>query len=280
MGVADDINNTSGITGIQKRGNKWAANIVVKSKFYWLGSYKNIEDAVKIRKQAEKHLKKGDFAVWFEQNHPFRQPNNTSGVTGVLKKAKHWVAQIGAEGNNYQLGSYKNIEDAVKIRKEAEEHLKAGDFTEWFEQNYPFGIREQLNNTSGVTGVQKIRNNWVAQIRTEGNNYWLGCYKNIEDATKIRKEAEEHLKTGDFNEWFSSTRKRVNNTSGITGVQKIRNNWWAQIGVEGKNYWLGSYKNKDNAVKIRKEAEEHIKKGDFTEWFENFSGDRKRRQKR
>ena len=128
--------------------------------------------------------------------------------------------------------------------------------------------------------MQKIRNNWVAQIRTEGKNYWLGSYKNIEGAIKIRKEAEEHLKTGDFNERFSSTRKRVNNTSGITGVQEIRNKWWAQIGVEGKNYWLGSYKNKDDAVKIRKEAEKHVETRDFTEWFENFSGGRKRRQKR
>ncbi|MEZ3424947.1 MAG: hypothetical protein K1W39_14745 [Lachnospiraceae bacterium] len=209
MGVADDINNTSGITGVQKRGNKWAANIVVKGRFCWLGSY-------------------------------------------------------------------KNIEDAVKIRKEAEKHVETGDFTEWF-KNYPFDGRKRPNNTSGVTGIQKIGNNWVAQIRIEGNNYWLGSYKNIEDATKIRKEAEEHLKTGDFTEWFSSTRKRVNNTSGITGVQKIRNSWWAQIGVKGKNYWLGSYKNKDDAVKIRKEAEKHVETGDFIEWFENFSGGRKRR---
>ncbi len=66
MGVADDINNTSGITGVQKRGNKWAANIVVKGRFYWLGGYKNKNDAVKIRKEAEKHVETGDFTEWFE----------------------------------------------------------------------------------------------------------------------------------------------------------------------------------------------------------------------
>ncbi len=283
MGVADDINNTSGITGVQKRGNKWAANIVVKSKFYWLGSYKNIDDAVKIRKDAEKHVKTGDFVEWFEQNHSSgvrKQLNNTSGVTGVSKKAKHWVAQIGTGGKNYRLGSYKNKDDAVKIRKDAEKHVKTGDFVEWFEQNHSSGVRKQLNNTSGVIGVQKIRNNWVANIVVNGKFYWLASYKNKEDAVKIRKEAEKHVKTGDFTEWFSSTIKRVNNTSGITGVQKIRNSWWAQIGVKGNNYWLGSYKNKDDAVKIRKEAEKHVKTGDFTEWFENFSGGRKRRQKR
>jgi hypothetical protein len=50
----------------------------------------------------------------------------------------------------------------------------------------------------------------------------------------------------------------TNNTSGVTGVtwNKKLNKWSAQIGVNGKNIYLGVYENFKDAVKSRKEAEE------------------------
>lgn len=49
--------------------------------------------------------------------------NNTSGVTGVSwnKNIEKWCATIRINGKQKHLGSFKNFEDAVKIRKEAEE---------------------------------------------------------------------------------------------------------------------------------------------------------------
>ena len=48
-----------------------------------------------------------------------------------------------------------------------------------------------------------------------------------------------------------------NNTSGITGVywKKDRNKWGARIVVNGKCIYLGYFANKEDAIKIRKEAE-------------------------
>lgn len=48
--------------------------------------------------------------------------SNTSGVSGVtyVKKYKRWVARIGVNNKNINLGSYKNKKDAVKARKNAE----------------------------------------------------------------------------------------------------------------------------------------------------------------
>ena len=48
-------NNTSGCTGVywNKRKNRWASNIGVHNKDIFLGYYKNFEDAVKARKEAE-----------------------------------------------------------------------------------------------------------------------------------------------------------------------------------------------------------------------------------
>jgi len=49
-------NNTSGHTGVQKRGNKWAAVITFKKHNYYLGSFDQYEDAVKAREEAEEKL--------------------------------------------------------------------------------------------------------------------------------------------------------------------------------------------------------------------------------
>lgn len=46
--------NTSGHGGVYKNRNRWRARIKVDNKLINLGSYENIEDAVKARKEAEK----------------------------------------------------------------------------------------------------------------------------------------------------------------------------------------------------------------------------------
>jgi len=49
------------------------------------------------------------------------------------------------------------------------------------------------NNTSGVTGVCWHKNNekWMVQINIDGKPTNLGYFSNLEDATKVRKVAEE-----------------------------------------------------------------------------------------
>ncbi len=48
------------------------------------------------------------------------------------------------------------------------------------------------NNTSGHMGVgfHSQNNNWIAQIKVNGERIHLGSFENIEDAIKCRKDAE------------------------------------------------------------------------------------------
>lgn len=51
-------NNTSGVPGVDWRPSKgsWRASICFKGKRYYLGSYRQFEDAVQARKRAEREL--------------------------------------------------------------------------------------------------------------------------------------------------------------------------------------------------------------------------------
>lgn len=62
--------------------------------------------------------------------------NNTSGHTGVVAYRGKWRAQIMFQRKNYVIGSYEKIEDAVKARRQAEQHI-FGEFLEWYYENHP-----------------------------------------------------------------------------------------------------------------------------------------------
>jgi hypothetical protein len=57
-----------------------------------------------------------------------------SGHTGVvwLKDAQLYRAEIYLKQKKYNLGRFKDIEDAIALRKEAEAHRAAGTLDEWF----------------------------------------------------------------------------------------------------------------------------------------------------
>lgn len=77
-------------------------------------------------------LVEGTSVTKLETMHGRRISSNTSGHTGVYWNAKSqkWTAQITFKRKTYYLGSYKNIEDAVKARKTGEE--MHDNFLEWY----------------------------------------------------------------------------------------------------------------------------------------------------
>ncbi|MBQ7283336.1 MAG: hypothetical protein IJW74_00555 [Oscillospiraceae bacterium] len=52
------------------------------------------------------------------------------------------------------------------------------------------------NNTSGVKGVYRVKNKWMAKIVFQKKQYTLGYYEDFEDAVQARKEAEDILVKG------------------------------------------------------------------------------------
>lgn len=63
---------------------------------------------------------------------------NTSGTVGVSwdKSVQLWKAKIQFKGRVYRLGSSRDKNVAIKLRKEAEQHLH-GEFLEWYYSEHP-----------------------------------------------------------------------------------------------------------------------------------------------
>lgn len=66
------------------------------------------------------------------------QSNNTSGCKGVSfdSSVNLWKAYITFKGTRYYLGGYREKEDAIAARKEAEKKVY-GPFLEWYADKYP-----------------------------------------------------------------------------------------------------------------------------------------------
>lgn len=56
-----------------------------------------------------------------------RRSDNSSGVTGVYRKHRRWVAEIKSDGRRFRLGSFKTLEEAARARRAAQRKLGFSD---------------------------------------------------------------------------------------------------------------------------------------------------------
>lgn len=90
-----------------------------------------------LKKTIDKYNVEGTNVMFLVGNQKL-QSNNKSGITGVhwLKSRQRWRAIINFKKKRYLLGEFKNLEDAAKVRKKAEEKLH-DNFLDWYAANYP-----------------------------------------------------------------------------------------------------------------------------------------------
>ena len=165
--IKEQVHSTraiSGYTGVTVKRGKWQAHIKYKGQHISLGCYTNLEDAVKARARGKELVQMDALGLldFYEELHkddpalPDRakvraenkqtkqelpkpsiiravRSNNTSGYPGVSRKRDKWAAKITFEKITYQLGSYDSIEEAIAVRKEAEQMLQDNpvSFPEW-----------------------------------------------------------------------------------------------------------------------------------------------------
>lgn len=103
-----------------------------------------------------------------------------------------------------------------------------------------------------------------------------GClYKETRaDTFRYRKDFVESTSLSSI---VASKRLRSNNTSGHTGVylNKRTERWEAFIHYQKKRFHLGSFKDKEDAIRVRKEAEAKIHDPVILAYWDNLTEERK-----
>ena len=132
-GVLKNKHNYPGLS-ISERGG-YRTEIQVNKKKYYLGTRSTVEEAISLRKEAERYVEEGTFFEWLECSKK-KSVRNKNGYKGIFKtkNAKGspiYKAKIVIKNKAYQIGTRRTLEEAVAIREEAERQLANGTFYEW-----------------------------------------------------------------------------------------------------------------------------------------------------
>lgn len=101
----------------------------------------------------------------------------------------------------------------------------------------------------------------AANALQAGNTTSCGCYKKEVVRSNMKKNREKSYIDGTSINAITN-KVRSDNTSGVKGIywNKRQKNWVVRIGFKGKRYYIGAFKDLEDAKKARKEAEEKLYK--------------------
>lgn len=105
----------------------------------------------------------------------------------------------------------------------------------------------------------------AANQLTSGNTQSCGCLQSELADPKKYMNYIDHTCV----ESIRSKAVRKDNTSGYTGVRKQRGKWIAQINFQKVKYYLGSFESMEEAIRVRKRAEQLLHDG-FINYFEKW----------
>jgi hypothetical protein len=195
--------NCKGVFFIAKR-NRWKAKINYQNKNYFLGEFAEYNEAVAVRKEAEKDI------IKFMKNKEIKnkKKNDIVGKNfGRLKVLEKIIDDTDKFSKYKCLCKCGNVTIARKDHlinggtvscgcKRLENLQPARKTVKYFNGtniSYLTSSKTPKNNTSGQKGVYwiKERKKWLARIKIKRKCISLGAYKKYEDAVKARKRGEK-----------------------------------------------------------------------------------------
>jgi hypothetical protein len=217
-------NNKTEIAGVSfnKKGKAWRASISVGKKAIYLGIYKDFFEACCARKSAEAryHNQRKELPMITYENlreHVHYDPI-TGDLTWIKRPASRSITKIGSvagyvkrtknrKSSYLQIrinGVFTYVHRVIWFYMTGElptqvyhidgnglnnrwENLKSGHSNAGFRGNNLY-----KSNTSGVAGVNYMEKDklWVARIGVGKSRKYLGCFKDFEEACRVRREAE------------------------------------------------------------------------------------------
>lgn len=128
---------------------------------------------------------------------------------------------------------------------------------------------EPVEKRSGGSVIWKCRcdcgreSEHAVKALVSGKAQSCGCSRLENDAL----QRTLHYIDGTCVEFLENMGKlRSDNTSGYPGLKWVRGKWQVRITFKKKGYYLGTYADKEEAIRVRKEAEQRVF-GEFLDWY-------------
>ena len=260
-----------------------------KQQQVYVGLFKTLEEAEKIRDEIHKHLENGSFEEWHSEykNKKGIIPKREDGLilTRVIQatrdnKTRYEVVRSVKGRHPLLVYACDTKKEAEKMSELANAHILVGDFEPWCEELKAKAKKERYS-AYAPAHIYKMHNkqgtfysiSWANQYKT----YTIGYRKDRKDAEKILKLANEHIKAGDIFEWMDEFKAEQRENRSITPahLRESCGNYVVTRYRQGKETYIFASKNKAEAEKALILANEHIQAGDFEEWIEKYKAERK-----
>jgi hypothetical protein len=188
-----------------------------------------------------------------------------------------WRATIIVNRYRYDLGRHKDINDAIKIRKDAEHARDNGCLNKWLKgRGIPFVyIKSPRGVGSTVEGkpynmLNKVFGTWrvkekINNISPGDRNLRFDCECIICGRKRVLWGAK--LRSGNY----TNCKHRTPRTcySACVSYVKTTNRWLVSKIHNGKTYYIGSSKDEKTAHALKEEVNNQA---DFMEWYSKKKG--------
>lgn len=239
-----------------KNRKKWRSRIYINKKTIELGMFDNFEEAVKVRKNAE-------------EKYSFKKDEFIGKKIGKLTVIKSTGEKIGrslvyeckCECGNLKYGSRNSLRNTYSCGCV---NLKVDDLTGKrfgrlivLELEGFYNASTQWKCKCDCGSIKIISRNSLMSGATKS----CGCISKEFYTIEGTKNLKKQIIDGTHVTLIKSDKISKRNTSGVKGVYQTKNGKWrAMISFQLKQYSLGTYEKKEDAIAARKEAEERLHK--------------------
>ncbi|HHX59455.1 MAG TPA: hypothetical protein GX707_01765 [Epulopiscium sp.] len=148
------------------------------------------------------------------------------------ERGSKWVANIVYKGETSHLGYFMNEVDAYTAYQLALSKIKDGSFS-------PDDYKPKWTSKYKGVSFDKQKGKWAAHITTGGEQTYLGCFHDEEEAFISCQTALLEIDRGSFN--LHNYRVRWSSKYKGVSFNKEGNKWRAQISANGKQIYIGLF---------------------------------------